>query len=100
MRNYIGVDSPQSYQPREARSLSGAITSAIPQVTFVRDDHDALQRVASAALYPHTSLSLSDVHAHIVASPPTEQIAIIAAAAGERAVRFHKPGASRSPLYL
>ena len=71
---------------------SGAITSATPQVTLVRYDHDALLRVASAALYPHTSLSLSEVHAHVATLPHAEQVAIIAAAAGERAVRFHKPG--------
>ncbi|MCX6015745.1 MAG: FAD-dependent thymidylate synthase, partial [Chloroflexales bacterium] len=71
---------------------SGAITSATPQVTLVRYDDDALLRVASAALYPHTSLSLSEVHAHVATLPHGEQVAIIAAAAGDRAVRFHKPG--------
>jgi hypothetical protein len=59
---------------------------------LVRYDHDALLRVASAALYPHTSLSLSEVQSHVAALPHAEQVAIIAAAAGERAVRFHKPG--------
>ncbi len=71
---------------------SGAITNATPQVTLVRYDHDALLRVASAALYPHTSLSLSEVQSHVATLPHAEQVAIIAAAAGERAVRFHKPG--------
>lgn len=67
-------------------------TPATPQVTLVAYDDDALVRVASAALYPYTTQSLTDVIAYVAQLPPTAQVAIIDQAAGERSVRFHKPG--------
>lgn len=67
-------------------------TQATAQTTLVDYDQDALVRVASAALYPHSQLSLTEITAYVSALPHAEQVAIVTAAAGERAVRFHKPG--------
>ncbi len=63
-----------------------------PHVTLVDYDADALIKVATAALYPHTNLPLADVDASVRSLPSATLHDIIRAAAGERAVRFHKPG--------
>ena len=76
-----------------AQSLTTpAAHQATAQVTLTAYDDDALIRVASAALYPHTTHALADVVAHVRTLSHAEVVQIITLAAGERSVRFHKPG--------
>ena len=91
MRNYLaGIRHTLA---QAARVLPApAATQATPQVTLVAYDSDALVRVASAALYPHTTQPLSEVVAYVTQLTHADQVALISMAAGERSVRFHKPG--------
>jgi hypothetical protein len=90
MRNYLAGIRHTLAQAAGVLPAPAAI-QATPQVTLVAYDNDALVRVASAALYPHTTQPLSEVLVH-VAQLAADQVALITMAAGERSVRFHKPG--------
>jgi thymidylate synthase ThyX len=63
-----------------------------PEVTLVDWDPEAEAKVAAAALYPFTSLPDDQLLGHIRALPPTEVARLIAAYAGDRGNRRHKPG--------
>ena len=63
-----------------------------PEVTLVDWDPDAEAKVAAAALYPHTDLPDDQLLGYVRRLPPAEVAALIAAYAGERTNRRHKPG--------
>ncbi len=91
MRAYLRQLRTQSASMAHQLPVAPA-TSNGPQVTLVDYDHDAVFRVAAAALYPHTNLPLAEIEASVRELPNASLHDIIRAAAGERAVRFHKPG--------
>jgi len=63
-----------------------------PEVTLVDWDPDAEAKVAAAALYPYTDLPDDQLLRHARSLPRGEVARLIAAYAGERANRRHKPG--------
>lgn len=91
MRQYMSDIRQQLAQSAQALPSLDA-QQATPQVTLVAFDEDALVRVASAALYPHSTQALADIITYVAQLPVAEQVQIVMQAAGERGVRFHKPG--------
>ncbi|MFM2309022.1 MAG: hypothetical protein RLY87_1143, partial [Chloroflexota bacterium] len=63
-----------------------------PNVTLVASQHDALQRVVTAILYPHADTDYASVAAYVATLDQTQCAAIVTEACGDRSVRFHKPG--------
>ena len=63
-----------------------------PEVTLVDWDPDAEAKVAAAALYPHTDLPDDQLARLTRALAPAEVAGLIAAYAGRRENRRHKPG--------
>ena len=86
------------YLAETARAMEGlaarlpASPEPRPEVTLVDWDPDAEAKVAAAALYPHTDLPDDQLLGYVRRLPPAEMAALIAAYAGERANRRHKPG--------
>lgn len=69
-------------------------------VCLVDYDPQAEEKTVAAILYPHLDLPLDAILAHARTMPAHERQAIIAAAVGERASRFHRPGrAFEEPYY-
>ena len=62
------------------------------EVTLVDWDPDAELKVAAAALYPHTRLPDDQLLDHVRRLPDGEVAALLAAYAGRRENRRHKPG--------
>ncbi len=62
------------------------------EVTLVDWDPDAELKVAAAALYPHTSLPDDQILDHVRRLPDDQVAALLAAYAGQRENRRHKPG--------
>lgn len=91
MRQYM-ADIRHTLATRAATIPPLPSTHATPHVALVAYDTDALVRVASAALYPHTTQALTDVIAYVAQLPHATQVDIVLQAAGTREVRFHKPG--------
>ncbi len=91
MRTYI--DSLRTNLSAQAQQLPHNLPlPQSAQVSLVEYDVDATYQVAAAALYPHSTLPLADILAYVRTLNETALRAIIMAASGERAVRFHKPG--------
>jgi hypothetical protein len=63
-----------------------------PEVTLVDWDPDAETKVAAAALYPYTDLPDDQLLRHARSLPQSEVARLIAAYAGRRGNRRHKPG--------
>ncbi|PDV96777.1 FAD-dependent thymidylate synthase [Candidatus Chloroploca asiatica] len=91
------------------RERVGAIAARIdlPQasqgdvaVRLVDYDPQAEAKTVAAILYPHLDLPLTAIQERVEAMPEAERVALIEAALGERASRFHRPGrAFEEPYY-
>jgi thymidylate synthase ThyX len=69
-------------------------------VRLVDYDPQAELKTVAAILYPHLELPLAAAQELVTAMPAAERLAIIAAAVGERASRFQRPGrAFEEPYY-
>ncbi len=69
-------------------------------VQLVEYDPDAEWKLAAAVLYPHLDLPLTTVRDIVAGLTAAERQTLIAAAVGERASRFHRPGrAFEEPFY-
>lgn len=69
-------------------------------VRLVDYDPEAEGKMVAAILYPHLDLPLTSVQELVATMPEAERVAIIEAAIGERASRFHRPGrAFEEPYY-
>ncbi len=69
------------------------------EVQLVEFDPQAEQKVVAAMLYPHLDVPLATVRALVDRMPDAERAAIIAAAIGDRASRFHRPGRAFEEAY-
>jgi len=76
---------------RLAEGLPGEPESR-PEVTLVEWDPEAEAKVAAAALYPYTDLPDDQLLRYVRGLPPAEVAGLIAAYAGDRGNRRHKPG--------
>lgn len=72
------------------------VADAAPTVTLVdwwpRDPVDAEIELVVGAMYPHTDVPESQLHAHVSSMSSTERAAVLRAYVGERVNRRHKPG--------
>ncbi|MBP1464293.1 FAD-dependent thymidylate synthase [Candidatus Chloroploca sp. M-50] len=69
-------------------------------VRLVDYDPEAEGKMVAAILYPHLDLPLTAIQERVEAMPEAERVALIEAALGERASRFHRPGrAFEEPYY-
>ncbi|WP_322513263.1 FAD-dependent thymidylate synthase [Chloroflexus sp.] len=91
---------------REQVARIAAQLDAMPpdgeQVAVRLVDYDPLaeEKTVAAILYPHLDLPLDTILERVRAMPSNERQAIITAAIGERANRFHRPGrAFEEPYY-
>jgi thymidylate synthase ThyX len=76
-----------------AERLTGGLSaSAQPEVSLTEFDPDGELKVAAAALYAATGLSDDDALGAVRSMPDADRAALIAACAGERGNRRHKPG--------
>ncbi len=83
---------------RLAADLAGE-PEARPDVTLVEWDADAERKIAAAALYPYTDLP-DDQLADLVAAMPDDEVGrVLAAYAGQRGNRRHKPGRGMERAY-
>lgn len=84
-----------------AHQIPVAADSTTPvTVTLVDYDPHAEWKLAAAILYPHLDLPLSAIEELVAAMPEADRHALINAAVGERANRFHRPGrAFEEPYY-
>ena len=86
------------YLAETARAVEGAAAGLDeapeprPEVTLVDWDPAAEVKVAAAALYPYTDLPDDQLLDHVRRLPAAEVARLIAAYAGERGNRRHKPG--------
>jgi thymidylate synthase ThyX len=74
------------------RLTAGASASPQPEVSLTEFDPEGELKVAAAALYATTDLSDADALAAVKAMSHGDRTALIAACAGERGNRRHKPG--------
>ena len=75
-----------------ARRIPRVPPTLDPSVTLVASQHDALQRVVAAILYPHADTDYASGAAYVATLDQTQCAEIVADACGDRTVRFHKPG--------
>ena len=82
-----------------AKKMHAIEKPSLREVELVSFDKDAEMKVCAAALYPHSNLSLGQMHEKVKRMGNEERMEIIKAYCGKRQNRRHKPGRAFEHAY-